>query len=103
MANTLLNPGESAEVTIVLTWVNDANNMGVKINTAEISKDYNDHGAHDVDSTPGNRNDGEDDIDIAPVMLAVKTGSEAILYVTLGVGFIAILGIGVYAIKRNII
>lgn len=103
LANTLLNPGESAEVTIVLTWVNDANNMGVKINTAEISKDYNDHGAHDVDSTPGNRKDEEDDIDIAPVMLAVKTGSEAILYVTLGVGFIAILGIGVYAIKRNII
>ena len=103
LADTLLQPGESAEVTIVLTWINDANNMGVKINTAEISKDYNEYGAKDIDSTPNNKVPGEDDIDDAPVMLSVKTGSAVIGYVTLAVAFLAIVGIGSYTIKRRII
>ncbi|MBP3707254.1 MAG: Cys-Gln thioester bond-forming surface protein [Clostridia bacterium] len=103
LTNTLLNPGESAEVTIVLTWVNDANNMGVKTNTAEISKDYNEYGAQDIDSTPNNQKPGEDDIDDAPVMLTIKTGSEVISYVTLAVGFIAIVVAGIYTIKRRIV
>lgn len=103
LTNTLLNPGESAEVTIVLTWVNDANNMGVKTNTAEISEDYNEYGAKDIDSTPNNQKPGEDDIDDAPVMLAIKTGSEIISYVTIAIGFIAIIAFGVYTIKRRIV
>ena len=103
IANTLLNPGESAEVSIVLTWVNNANNMGVKLNTAEISKDYNEYGASDIDSTPNNQKPGEDDIDDAPVMLTVKTGSEIIYYVALSVGFLSILGAGVYVIRRRIV
>ncbi len=103
LANTLLNPGESAEVTIVLTWVNSESNMGVKTNTAEISKDYNEYGAKDIDSTPGNKVPGEDDIDDAPVMLSVKTGSIIIAYIGLAVVFFAIIGSGVYTIKRRIV
>ena len=103
LADTLLQPGESAEVTIVLTWINDANNMGVKINTAEISKDYNEYGAKDIDSTPNNKVPGEDDIDDAPVMLSVKTGSAAIGYIAIAVAFFAIIGTGAYTIKRCII
>ncbi|MBR2744512.1 MAG: Cys-Gln thioester bond-forming surface protein [Clostridia bacterium] len=103
LANILLNPGESTEVTIVLTWVNSETNMGVKTNTAEISQDYNDYGAEDIDSTPGNKVPDEDDIDIAPVMLSVKTGSAIIGFVTLAVGFLAIIGTGVYTIKRRIV
>ena len=103
LADTLLQPGESAEVTIVLTWINDANNMGVKINTAEISKDYNEYGAKDIDSTPNNKVPGEDDIDDAPVMLSVKTGSAAIGYIAIAVAFFAIIGTGAYTIKRRII
>jgi len=103
LANTLLQPGESAEVTIVLTWINNADNLGIKINTAEISKDYNEYGAKDIDSTPDNRVPKEDDIDDAPVMLSVKTGSAVIGYVTLAVVFLAIIGTGVYTIKKRII
>ena len=103
LADTLLQPGESAEVTIVLTWINDASNMGVKINTAEISKDYNEYGAKDIDSTPNNKVPGEDDIDDAPVMLSVKTGSAVIGYITLAVAFLAIVGTGAYTVKRRII
>ena len=39
LANTLLNPGESAEVEVLLTWINGNNNMGLKVNVAEISED----------------------------------------------------------------
>ena len=97
-----LEPGESAEVEILLTWINGENTMGVMTNTAEISEDYNEFGVHDIDSTPNNKVTGEDDIDDAPVMLTVKTGSETIGYATLGVSFIGIITVGAAVIKRRI-
>ena len=100
LENTLLQPGESAEVEVLLTWVNSANNMGVMINTAEISEDYNDYGIPDRDSTPNNKVPGEDDIDDAPVMLTVKTGSDVIIYISVACGILAILGVGIFGIKK---
>ena len=38
-----------------------------KINTAEISEDDNDKDVPDIDSTPDNKKEGEDDIDTAEV------------------------------------
>ena len=101
LANILLQPGESAEVEIILTWVNSATNMGVKVNVAEISKDENDYGAPDIDSTPDNNVPGEDDIDDAPVMLTVKTGSNDFKNVLIVLGVLAILGLAVSIIKEN--
>ncbi|MBR2703845.1 MAG: Cys-Gln thioester bond-forming surface protein [Clostridia bacterium] len=98
-----LEPGESAEVEILLTWVNSADSMGVMINTAEISEDYNEYGVHDIDSTPNNKKWGEDDIDDAPVMLAIKTGSETIGYVTIGISFVTIITLGTLEIKKRIL
>ena len=98
-----LEPGESAEVEILLTWVNSADSMGVMVNTAEISEDYNEYGVHDIDSTPNNKKAGEDDIDDAPVMLAIKTGSETIRYVTIGIGFVSIISLGALEIKKRIL
>lgn len=40
LENTLLKPGEYADVEVLLTWVNNENNMGLKTNIAEISEDY---------------------------------------------------------------
>ena len=101
LQNTLLQPGESAEVTVVLTWINSETNMGVKVNIAEISKDYNDYGTPDIDSTPDNNVSGEDDIDDAPVMLTVKTGEQDFKYVLICLGVFAILAFGVNSIKKN--
>jgi len=100
LENTLLQPGESAEVKVLLTWINSANNMGVMTNTAEISEDYNDYGIPDRDSTPNNKVPGEDDIDDAPVMLTVKTGSDVIIYISVACGILAILGVGILGIKK---
>ena len=100
LKDTLLQPGESAEVTIVLTWINSADNMGLKVNIAEISKDRNGYGSKDIDSTPNNKVSGEDDIDDAPVMLTVKTGTHTTVYIALVAGVVFILGLGVKLIRK---
>ena len=103
LAGTTLQPGESAEVEILLTWVNSKDNMGVMINTAEINKDHNDYGAPDIDSTPGNNVPGEDDIDDAPVMLTVKTGADIVMYISIAVGALAIVTVGAIVVKKKIL
>ena len=99
LADRTLQPGESAEVEIILTWINGANNMGTKINVAEINKDHNNYGTKDVDSTPGNNVPKEDDIDDAPVMLSVKTGLNS-TYIILIASVLGILGFGVFVVKK---
>ena len=73
--------------------------MGLKVNVAEISKDYNEYGTPDIDSTPNNKVPGEDDIDDAPVMLTVTTGQE-IIYIGITILVLAIIAGGTYGIKR---
>ena len=100
--NTLLQPGESAETTVILTWINGDDNLGIKTNIAEISKDFNESNTPDIDSTPNNKVMTEDDIDTAMVMLTTKTGSEIIAYVGVALGFISIIGIGAYTIRKKV-
>lgn len=103
LANTLLKPGESASVDVTLRWINNENNMGTKINVAEISKDYNEAGdVDDVDSTPDNKKAGEDDIDDAPVILSIATG-KAPVYMILTTAVLVIIGTGVVAIKKYVL
>ena len=102
LENTLLKPGEYADVEVVLTWINSENNMGVMDNTAEISEDYNQYGVPDKDSTPDNKKDGEDDIDTAPVMLSVSTGQIRI-YFTLGFVILITIASGVVLIKKYVL
>ncbi len=102
LAGKILQPGESAEVTIKLTWINKENNMGLKVNVAEISKDYNEFGSPDIDSTPNNKVPGEDDIDDAPVMLSVKTG-QIMMYTGIVMVVLVILAGGIIGIKKFVI
>ena len=102
LADTLLQPGESATISILLTWINDPNNMGLKTNIAEISQDDNDSDTPDIDSTPDNFTDGEDDIDDAPVMLTIALGDTKI-YIGLGFIVVAMLAGGIWAIKRYVL
>ena len=98
LKDTLLNPGESAIVEIVLTWKNSSTNLGLKTNYAEISEDS----ADDVDSTPDNYDFTEDDIDDAQVILSIKTAG-ATTYVGLILISVAILAGGVFLIKKYVI
>ena len=98
----LLKPGDTTEVEIVLTWINDTENFGVMDNWAEISKDYNEYGSPDIDSTPDNNKHGEDDIDDAPVMIAVQTG-ETMVYAFTSLGVLTILASGLILIKKFVL
>ena len=102
LENTLLKPGEYADVEVVFTWINNENNMGVMVNTAEISEDYNEYGVPDKDSIPDNQKPGEDDIDDAPVMLSVSTGQMRI-YFTLGFIVLITIASGVVLIKKFVL
>ena len=108
LANRLLKPGESAELTVYLRWKKDPKNMGVKTNWAEISEDGNEYGIPDRDSVPGNKRPHEDDIDDAPVALAIATGlaKSYIMYVLVGVTILAVIvaiskGYMVYKMKNK--
>ena len=102
LENTLLQPGEYADVEVILTWINNQDNMGVMTNTAEISEDYNDYGVPDKDSTPDNKRPGEDDIDDAPVMLSISTGQMRI-YFTLGFVVLITIAGGVVLIRKFVL
>ena len=100
LKDTELKPGQSAEVPLILTWVKGS--MGIKVNTAEISLDYNEYGAQDFDSIPNNNNEIEDDQDDAVVSIQVSTGSAPI-YLTLIISVLSILGTGSYLIYRYVL
>lgn len=102
LENTLLNPGESANVTVILTWKNSQDNLGLKTNVAEISEDFNEYGEEDIDSTPNNQVEGEDDIDNAQVLLSISTG-KAKMYIALTFGIMITLAGGIILIKKFVI
>ena len=78
--------------------------MGLKVNIAEISKDYNDSGTPDIDSTPDNKKEGEDDIDDAPVVLSTKTGGETpIIVIGITTSGLILLAGSVILIKKYIL
>ena len=103
LAKTLLKPGESAEVTVVLDWVRNSENIGRFINIAEISEDWNPYDSDDVDSTPDNFNPSEDDQDDAPVWVSIVTGLGDQPYIILTSVVLVILATGVILIKKYVL
>lgn len=102
LENTLLQPGEYADVDVLLTWINNESNIQVMTNVAEISEDYNDKGIPDIDSIPDNKKAGEDDIDDAPVLVSISTG-QARIYFTLGFIVLVTAAGGVVLIKKYVL
>ena len=101
---TLLQPGESTVVEITLRWINGEDNLGIKQNWAEISEDSdeNHEPVDDIDSTPDNFKEGEDDIDEASVILSIVTGVGG-HYIGVITGVLVLLGVGIFLIKRFVL
>ena len=102
LENTLLQPGQSADVEVTLTWINGKNNFGLKTNIAEISEDDNDKDVPDRDSTPDNQVPGEDDQDEAPVILSIATGIEK-TYIGLTCIILVTVAAGIILIKKYVL
>ena len=102
LANTVINPGESKEIKLILTKAMTKENFGTITNNAEIYEASNDYGVKDTDSTPGNKQTNEDDYSTATVVTGVKTG-QVIIYTTLALTVIAIIGVGGYMVKKRVL
>ena len=97
LANDKIAAGELKEVTLTLTKSMTENNTGRTNNTAEIAEAYNDLGLSDINSTPANKKQGENDMGSADTILSIKTGGAiyatiiaAVATVLAGVAFIII-------------
>lgn len=102
LENTLINPGESASVTLVLTKSMTENDNGIVCNTAEIAETYNEFSELDSDSQPANNKEGEDDISSANVILGLRTGGP-ITYITLTLSIMVLICIGAYEINKRVL
>lgn len=103
LAKTLLKPGESAEVQVVLDWIKSSDNIGRFVNVAEISEDWNPYDSDDVDSTPNNKVESEDDQDDAPVWVGIVTGLGDRPYILLTSTVLLILATGIFLIKKYVL
>ena len=102
LSNQMINPGETKTLTLTLTKTMNLDNTGTSINTAESNKVSNNYSLQDIDSTPGNRQTGEDDMSTAQLIISVKTGSP-VMYISLIIIIIGIISVGVYLIKKEVL
>ena len=97
-----IEPGKSQTVKLVLTKTLNSNSTGTIENTAEIGTATNLEEIKDIDSTPGNKLGGEDDIGSASLIISIRTGGPT-LYIGIVLISLAVLGIGIYLINKKIL
>lgn len=95
ISNQKIEPGKSMEMTLIATKTMTGNDTGTLTNIAEIGEISNALGTKDIDSTPGNKIDTEDDYSKAELVISISTGN-AILYISIGIGIALIIAISVY-------
>lgn len=102
LTNTIINPGESKELTLILTKKMTGENTGTILNRAEIYEDYNEFGYSDYNSTPGNKAQGENDLGYAELIITVKTG-QVVMYITIALISIGIIALGAFEINKKVL
>ena len=100
LANTLIKPGETKEIKLVLTKEMTETNAGVSNNRTEIYEDYNDYGMKDIDSTVKNKAQGEDDLSSADVIITVSTGG-AVAYTCGTIIILLLMLAGLYIVRKK--
>ena len=94
LANQVINPGESKEITLTLTKTLGEEDAGTFKNIAEIgSAEGSIPRTEDADSTPGNGNPSEDDYSEADLIIGVGTGIG--VYISIG-AIIAVIAVLVF-------
>lgn len=102
LSDQKIQPGETRTVRLTLSKNMTKTNLGMVSNLAEIADAQNDLQTKDIDSTPGNRKDGEDDISTAQMLISVKTGLGTGMNITIIILVVVIIiGAIVYIVKRK--
>lgn len=102
LAEQVINPGETKELTLVVSINITDNMLGILDNNAEIYESYNEMGLEDVDSTVNNKDSSEDDMGKAEVVVGIVTGA-IIKYTAITLVVITMLGLGIFGIKKFIL
>ena len=102
LKGTVINPGEEKKIKIILTKTLTENNLGNTNNQAEIAESMNNYGIKDINSEAGNKNTKENDYSSADIIISLNTGT-IIMYVTLSISMIMLIGIGAYMIKKHVL
>ena len=103
LSNQKINPGESKEVTLVLTKKLTKDSLGsIMSNTAEIYEATNEAGMPDIDSEPANKLESEDDFGQADIVLSVVTG-KIIGYSIIIIVALGIVVAGIIIIKKKVL
>lgn len=102
LANEKIPVGQTKELTLKVSRKINANEVGTYTNVAEIVDGYNEKGITDINSTPGNKVKGENDMSQAELIISIKTG-KVLLYITMILVLIITIGIGIYEIKVKVL
>jgi len=94
-----IGAGESKEVKLVLSKKMTDSNTGLVNNMAEIKSLRNSMEMEDIDSITGNKQNDEDDIGSADVIISIKTGST-FNYLILAISSIIIVISSIYILDR---
>ena len=101
LSKTLIEPGETQTIKLVLVKTMTENNTGLTSNKAEIAKSSNDLSIPDKDSKAGNSAQAEDDISTAEVIISIRTGVGFTIGIITAIIAITATGIIVYTKKRK--
>lgn len=101
LENIEINPGEEKEIKLILTKTMTNENTGLINNRAEIYQDYNKYGEVDIDSTPNNQVQGEDDMGSVDIIIGPSTGGSNIANIILLLINLVLIGIVVNLMIKN--
>lgn len=101
LEDILIQPGETKEVKLILTKQMTENGNGIFNNAFEIAETYNEYAIEDIDSTPGNQAQDEDDMSKADLIIGIQTGGSMINLMIISTTLITVL-IALYVIKIQI-
>ena len=102
LQNKELKSGESTTIRLVLTKQMTEENTGLSNNQAEIYEDYNTYGIKDINSTPANKAQGENDLSSADMIVSVKTG-EVLVYISVIIVSIILGSIVIFMAHNKIV
>ena len=102
LSDEIINPGESKELTLIISINITEDMLDILENNAEIYESYNEMGLQDIDSTVNNNNSDEDDMGKAEVIVGIVTGT-IIKYTVITLVVITMLGLGIFGIKKFIL
>ena len=102
LENRAIKPGETVNVTLVLTKTMTESDTGLIVNNAEIGESSNAEGIEEYDSSAGNKISREDDFSTAEIVISIKTG-KAVFNVVVIIISLIVLASGTILIKKKVL